>query len=345
MDGLTISVLDQSPVGEGSTGAQALRNTVELARLADRLGYHRFWVAEHHGLPAIASASPEALIGPIAQSTSHLRVGSGGVMLPHYSPFKVAETFSVLSGLFPGRVDLGIGRAPGTDPQTMHALQRDRRTGIPDDFPEQLAELLAYVDDDFPGDHPFRRLAALPGLPERPEVWLLGTSAQSAVWAAGLGLPYAFADFIQPSDGESTRWYRDHFRPSPRSPEPRVAVAVSAICADTDEEAAELALSQRAMLHLLFRGRLGPVPSVAEARAILRRLGVDPAAPVPGRRSLSGSPARLRSQVEEVAAQYAADEVLVVAITHDHDARCRSYALLAEAFELPAPGETARPTT
>src|SRR6185503_8433725 len=165
----------------------------------DRLGYTRYWVAEHHGTQGLACNSPEALIGPVAAATSRIRVGSGGVMLPHYSPFKVAETFSVLAGLFPGRIDLGIGRAAGTDPMTTHALQRDRRTAMPDDFPEQLAELLAYYEDTIPASNPLARLAkVLPGRPETPDVWLLGSSPQSGLWAADLGLPYAFADFINP---------------------------------------------------------------------------------------------------------------------------------------------------
>src|SRR3954464_8350807 len=170
MVGMRLSVLDQSPISQGSTGSQALRNTLAPPRLADRLGYHRYWVAEHHGGAMLAGPSPEVLIGPIAMSTERIRVGSGGVMLPHYSPFKVAESFSVLAGLFPGRVDLGLGRAAGTDPLTTYALQRDRREAAPDDFPEQLAELLAYLYDRLPKDHPFARLT-LPGVPERPEPW------------------------------------------------------------------------------------------------------------------------------------------------------------------------------
>src|SRR3984893_7306959 len=167
---IRISVLDQSPIAQGSSGSDALRNTLDLARLSDALGYHRYWVAEHHGGPMLAGPSPEALIGPIAAATSRIRVGSGGVMLPHYSPFKVAETFSLLSGLFPGRIDLALGRAAGTDPLTTFALQRDRRQAAPDASPQQLAELLAYLDDRMPDDHPFARLAkTLPGRPELPE--------------------------------------------------------------------------------------------------------------------------------------------------------------------------------
>src|ERR1700755_1707810 len=159
---LPIGVLDQSPVSEGMTGAQAMHNTLDLARLADALGYHRYWVAEHHGGPMLAGPSPEALIGPIASATERIRVGSGGVMLPHYSPLKVAETFSVLSGLFPDRIDLGIGRAPGTDARTTFALQRDRSRAMPDDFPDQLSELVAYLENDLPKEHPFAALGKLP---------------------------------------------------------------------------------------------------------------------------------------------------------------------------------------
>src|ERR687894_2793551 len=196
---MRLSVLDQSPISEGSTGPDALADTLALARLADELGYHRYWVAEHHGGPMLAGPAPEVLIGPLAAATRRIRVGSGGVMLPHYSPLKVAETFSLLAGLYPGRIDLGLGRASGTDPMTTYALQRDRRQASPDDFPDQLAELLAYLDDRLPPDHPFQRLgSSLPRLPQKPEPWLLGSSPQSAIWAAELGLPYAFADFINP---------------------------------------------------------------------------------------------------------------------------------------------------
>jgi luciferase family oxidoreductase group 1 len=226
---MRLSVLDQSPVPEGSTGPEALRNTLDLAQLADRLGYHRYWLAEHHGL-SLAGPSPEVLIGPIASATQRIRVGSGGVMLPHYSPFKVAENFSLLAGLYPNRIDLGIGRASGTDPLTTYALQRDRRQVAPDDFPQQLAELLAHFDRTLPADHPFSRLGdSLPGGGAKPQTWLLGSSAQSAVWAAQLALPYAFADFINPRGAEIARSYRE------KSEHAHTAVGVWAIAADTDE--------------------------------------------------------------------------------------------------------------
>src|SRR3954465_12618153 len=238
LNSMRLSVLDQSPIAEGSSGSRALQNTIDLAALADALGYTRYWVAEHHGGPMLAGPSPEALIGPIASVTSGIRVGSGGVMLPHYSPFKVAETFSVLSGLFPGRIDLGLGRAAGTDPMTTHALQRDRSRAMPDDFPQQLTELLAYYEDRTPRSTPPGRLAkVLPGRPETPEPWLLGPSPQSAVWAAELGLPYAFADFIAPRNEAIAADYRARFQPSELWREPQTIVAAWVLAADTEEEA------------------------------------------------------------------------------------------------------------
>ncbi|HEX2015830.1 MAG TPA: LLM class flavin-dependent oxidoreductase [Solirubrobacteraceae bacterium] len=339
MSALRLSVLDQSPIPEGLTGADALHNTLDLARLADARGYHRYWVAEHHGGPMLASASPEALIGPIASATRHLRVGSGGVMLPHYSPLKVAETFSILAALYPGRIDLGLGRAAGTDPITTFALQRDRRQAAPDDFPAQLAERLGYLEGRLPDDHPFARLAALPGGPARPEPWLLGSSPQSAVWAAELGLPYAFADFINPAGAPFTEVYREQFRPTQARPGPVTAVAAWVICADTDEEAQRLAASSRMTLTLLRRGQLIPVPPVEQALRFLAAEGRPLDAQPGGRRGIIGAPETVRRGLEELAAEYGAEEVIVVTITHEHAARRRSYELLAETFELRAAGE------
>jgi luciferase family oxidoreductase group 1 len=326
-----LSVLDQSPIAEGSTPAQALQNSLDLAELVDTLGYHRYWVAEHHATPALACAAPEILIGATAARTQRIRVGSGGVMLPHYSPLKVAETFSSLSGLHPERIDLGLGRAPGTDPMTMLALQRDRRHAPGDDFIEQLVELLGLLEDRLPPNHPFARHArTLPGLPERPEPWLLGSSPQSALWAAQLGLPYSFADFINPQGAPIAADYRGRFVDSERLGAPRVSVGVIAICADTDDEAERLAASSRMMLSLLRQGRLIPIPPVETALRYLETR-------TPGksdRRAVIGSPEPVRAGIEEVAAEYGAEEVLVLTITHDHAARRRSYELIAEAFGL-----------
>jgi luciferase family oxidoreductase group 1 len=283
----------------------------------------------------LACPSPEALIGPIAAATPRIRVGSGGVMLPHYSPLKVAETFSMLSGLFPDRIDLAVGRAPGTDPMTMFALQRDRRHSAPDDFPEQLAELLGYLNATLPTEHPFARLSVLPGLPQRPEPWLLGSSPQSGVWAAELGLPYAFADFINPGGAEIAARYRASFRPSPWSAAPVVIVAVWVVAAESDEQARQLAASSVMSFKLLQRGELIPVPPVDKALRFLDQQSKAPAA-TGGRqrRRVVGSPESVRLGLEAVAREYGADEVMIVTITYDHAARCRSYELVAEAFNL-----------
>jgi luciferase family oxidoreductase group 1 len=329
---MRLSVLDQSPISEGSSGSEALHNTIDLAQLADSLGYTRYWVAEHHGGPMLAGPSPEALIGPIASATSGIRVGSGGVMLPHYSPFKVAETFSVLSGLYPGRIDLGLGRAAGTDPMTTHALQRDRSRALPDDFPQQLAELLAYFEGTIPVSNPLARLQkVLPGRPETPEPWLLGSSPQSAVWAAELGIPYAFADFINPNGSEVAALYRREFKPGVRLEDPVQSVAVWAIAADSREEAERLASSSRMSFAMLRKGRLIEVPHPDKAMAFLEREGD---AMPQRRRALLGTPDEVRAGIEAVAEEYGAEEVIVVTITFDHEARRRSYELLAAEFEL-----------
>jgi luciferase family oxidoreductase group 1 len=331
MSQLVLSVLDQSPISEGQTAASALRNTLDLAQLTDELGYSRYWVAEHHATPALACAAPEILIGAIASGTERMRVGSGGVMLPHYSPLKVAETFSLLAGLHPERIDLGVGRAPGTDPLTMLALQRDRRQAAPDDFIDQLYELLALLEDRVPADHPFARHArTLPGLPERPEPWLLGSSPQSAIWAAELGLPYSFADFINPNGPSIAADYRARFVDSERLGAPQVSVGVIAICAETDAQAEELASSSRMMLSMLKQGRLIPIPPVDRALRYLETREHSPG----GRRAVIGSPQTVRAGLEDVAAEYDAEELLLLTITHDHGARRRSYELVAEEFGL-----------
>jgi luciferase family oxidoreductase group 1 len=333
-NGLFLSVLDQAPISEGMTGAEALKNSVDLAQLTDDLGYRRYWVAEHHATPMLACASPEALIGPIAAVTSRIRVGSGGVMLPHYSPLKVAETFSMFAGMFPDRIDLGIGRAPGSDPKTAYALQRDRRQPAPDDFPEQLVELIAYLEDRMPPDHPFRELARLPGLPHAPKVHLLGSSPQSGIWAAQLGLPYVFADFINPQGAAIAERYRNEFMPSESLEKPRTTVAVWALAADTDEESERLSASHRMAMRLFLRGTLIKVPPVETALRFLMEDQIGDRLHNRPRRRISGSPAKVRREIEAVAAEYGAEEVMIVTITHEHAARRRSYELIAEAFGL-----------
>lgn len=331
---LRLSVLDQSPISRGMTAGDALRNSIDLAQAADRLGYTRVWVAEHHATSMLACASPEALIGPIAAATRRIRVGSGGVMLPHYSALKVAETFRMLGALYPNRVDLGVGRAPGSDPLTAWALQRDKRQAAPDDFPDQLTELLAYIRDGLPAQHRLARMADLPPAHERPTPWLLGSSPQSGVWAAELGLPYAFADFIAPGGAAIARRYIDSFVPSRALERPQVIVAVWALCAPSDEEAERLASSSRMAFAHFLSGHPIQVPPVDEAVAFLQANAHLLPSIIQRRRAIVGSPTSVRERVEAVAEEYGADEVMIVTITHAHDARVRSYELLAEAFGL-----------
>jgi luciferase family oxidoreductase group 1 len=331
---LRLSVLDQSPISAGSSGGDALRKSIDLAQLADTLGYRRYWVAEHHGTPMLASPSPEILITAIGAATRAIRVGSGGVMLPHYSPLKVAETFSMLCGLYPERIDLALGRAPGTDPMTMFALQRDRRHPAPDDFPEQLGELLAYIRDGLPPTHRFARLVALPGLPSRPIPWLLGSSPQSGIWAAEAGLPYAFADFITPTGAPITRAYRQDFRPTPTQPNPYVIVAAWALCADSEDEALRLASSARMAFTMMRQGDLIPIPPIEVAQRFFEEHGRVTVPITNRRRWILGAPGTVRRDLEALAEEYQADEVMIVTITYDHAVRRRSYELIAQACAI-----------
>jgi luciferase family oxidoreductase group 1 len=329
-----ISVIDQSPVSAGFTPADALHNTIELARLTDRLGYHRYWIAEHHAIPALASPAPEILIDRVAAETSSIRIGSGAVLLPHYSPLKVAETFRVLHALYPNRIDLGIGRAPGGTPLDSYALRRYRDHEPDDDFPRQLVELLTFLHGGFPADHPFSRIIVTPAMPGAPDVWLLGSSRWSASAAAQLGLPYAFAHFIdQLPTRPAIEHYRSHFISSNGS-KPQIILALGVICADSDEEAERLASSARLFRRRVRQGDVRPIPTPEEA---LAELGprTEPS-PDSGEwpRYVMGAPDRVRSQLIDMASQLGIDELMVVTIVHDHQARMRSYELLAAAFEL-----------
>lgn len=319
----------------GSTPADALHNTIELARLTDRLGYHRYWIAEHHAIPALASPAPEILIDRVAAETSAIRVGSGAVLLPHYSPLKVAETFRVLHALYPNRIDLGIGRAPGGTPLDSYALRRSRDHEPGDDFPRQLVELLTFLHGGFPADHAFSRIIVTPAMPGAPDVWLLGSSRWSASAAAQLGLPYAFAHFIdQLPTRPAIEHYRSHFISSNGS-KPQIILALGVICAETDEEAERLASSARLFRRRVRQGDVRPIPSPEEA---LAELGPRDAEPVPASgewpRYVMGGPDRVRTQLLDIASQLGVDELMVVTIVHDHQARMRSYELLASAFEL-----------
>jgi len=334
MPNYRLSVLDQSPIAEGRSAADAIADTLDLARHADALGYHRYWIAEHHASPALAGAAPEALIGPIAQATTQIRVGSGGIMLPHYSPFKVAETFCLLSALAPERIDLGLGRAPGGDGRIMLALQRDRSKRMPhDDFPNNLAELLAYFDGTLPEEHAFAPLMdTLPSGGGTPEPWLLGSSMDSAIWAAEAGLPYCFADFINPDGAAMTAAYRARFKPSSRLAQPHVMAASWVIAADTTEQAERLGKPAAMLGALLQRNVHIPVPSIETAEGWLAD---NPAAlSTRRRRVILGTAPEVHAQVDAVAAEYGADEMMLVNIMSDHAARRESYQLVAQEYGL-----------
>jgi luciferase family oxidoreductase group 1 len=331
-----LSVIDQSPVPAGFTPADALQNTIELARLCDRLGYERYWIAEHHAIDALASPAPEIMIARVGAETTGIRVGSGGVMLPHYSALKVVESFRVLHALYPGRIDLGIGRAPGGTPLESHALRRDRNAPEADDFPQQLLELRAFLKRNFPPRHPFSRIRVSPHMPGAPEVWMLGSSMWSASAAAQLGLPYAFAHFInQQPTRMALEYYRDHFKPSEDLAQPRAILALGAICADTEAQALRLLGSARLFRHRIRRGEVGPIPTPEQALAELgpaREPSYPEGAEWP--RYIVGAPEQVRSQLVDMASVLHVDELMIVTITHDHRARMHSYELLAQAFEL-----------
>ena len=335
MTDFPLSVLDQSPIAEGLSAHDALHNSIDLARTADRLGYHRYWLAEHHASPGLAGCAPEALIGPVALATKRIRVGSGGVMLPHYSPFKVAETFAMLAALAPDRIDLGLGRAPGSDQRTAYALQRDRSKNMPhDDFPHNLAELLAYLGDGLPGDHPFAALKdTLPSGGGQVAPWLLGSSLDSAIWAAETGLPYCIADFINSDGLPQADIYKRNFKPSRWGAKPYLMVATWAIAADTRAEAEAHAAPARMMFAHLVRGELIPVPSVAKALAWAE----GKALPARNRRTILGSGAEVAAEIAQVQGFYGADEIMLVNIMPDHAARTHSYELIAREFGLVQP--------
>jgi luciferase family oxidoreductase group 1 len=330
---MKLSILDQSPVSEGSSPADALHNTIELAKLGDRLGYARYWIAEHHAMPALASPAPEILIARVAAETERIRVGSGAVLLPHYSPLKVAETFRMLHALHPGRIDLGLGRAPGGTPLEAFALRRQEGEDV-NDFPRRLLELMAFLDGSFPDSHPFSRILVSPAMPGGPELWLLGSSLWSASAAAQLGLPYAFAHFIEPEPTrEALAYYRKHFVPSRHASEPRVILGIGGICAQTDAEAERLASGIRLLRWRVRRGELAPIPSPDDALAALAGVPDLPSgSEFP--RDLIGDPVTVRDRLMAMATALGVDEVMIVTIVHDHQARLESYRLLAEAFGL-----------
>jgi luciferase family oxidoreductase group 1 len=334
-----LSVLDVSPVSSGSNGAQALRNTLELARLTDRLGYERYWLAEHHNLPSIASSAPEIMIGHVANVTERIRVGAGGIMLPNHAPLKVAETFRVLEALHPERIDLGIGRAPGTDPVTATALRRSQDGLEAEDFPQRFGELLAFSGDRFPEDHPFRSVVAMPSDVGLPPIWLLGSSGYSARAAGQMGLGYAFAAHFSPADpAPALLAYRESFEPSESFERPSAILAVAVICGETDKHAEMLASSMELAWVRMRSGNPGPLPSPEEALAYPYTPAERRLAEAYRFMQVVGDPRTVRARIEELAEHTAADEVMVTTNVYDHPERLRSYKRLAEVFDIATPG-------
>ena len=334
---LPLSVLDLSPVSAGASGGAALRNSLDLARLADRLGFTRYWLAEHHNLPSIASPAPDIMIGQIAAATERLRVGSGGIMLPNHAPLMVAERFKVLEALFPGRIDLGLGRAPGTDPVTSYALRRRQDAGAEDDFLERFQELTLFAEGGFPPGHPFAAIRVMPADVPLPPVWLLGSSGYSAELAAAVGSGFAFAHHFATHDATAAmRGYREHFRASQRRESPYAILAVHVVCAGTDDEAETLAATVDLNFVLRSKGEYRPLASPEEAAAYPFTAAERERIRLNRARLFVGAPATVKRRLDELVAATGADEVMVTGMVFDHEARKRSYALLAEAFGLVA---------
>src|SRR5580658_5061996 len=330
---LKMSVLDQSPVSAGSSPGQALGNSIELARLVDGLGYRRFWMSEHHAMDTLACTAPEVMLARIGAETKRIRIGSGGIMLPHYTSLKVAECFRMLHALYPGRVDLGIGRAPGGGPVEALALKRERKTRLLDDFPEQVSELLAFLGHSFPAGHPFGGIRVSPDMPGGPDVWMLGSSMWSAAAAVEFGLPYSFAHFFSPVHTRAAiETYRRSFSASIYRSEAEATVAVGVICAETQEEAEFLSSSVRLLQRRIRQGDRRPVASPEDAERELRLLGEMPMEEGEWPRYFVGTPARVKEQLEEMAAELGINELIVNTIVWDQAKRLGSYELLAGEF-------------
>ncbi|WP_324677941.1 LLM class flavin-dependent oxidoreductase [Hymenobacter sp. GOD-10R] len=328
---IRLSVLDQSPIPQGTTARQAIQNTIELAHLADRLGYTRYWVSEHHNAGSLAGTTPEVLLARLGAETEHLRLGSGGVMLPHYSALKVAENFRMLETLYPNRIDLGIGRAPGGDRLTASILNPANKFDE-NDFIDQLQDLDRYLTDE-QGEGPF--VQAAPVTDTVPERWLLSSSGQSGLFAAYLGWAFSFAHFINPNGGpQMMRMYKERFRPSPLLRAPQANFAIFVMCADTAEKAKQLEDTMVLQMMRLERGERVGFPPYEEIKAY--RYSDEELGRVAHQRKrmVSGTPEQVHAKLTKLAADYDVDEIVAVTITHDFADRLRSYELLAQVFEL-----------
>ena len=307
-----LSVLDLTRMRAGERSTDALATTVAMARLADELGYTRYWFAEHHSARGLASGAPEIMIAHVAAQTSRIRVGAGGIMLPNHAPLKIAEVFHLLEALHPGRIDLGIGRAPGTDQRTALALRRSAEALSADDYPERLAELLAYEDRAFPPGHPFSSITITPEDVPLPPIWLLGSSAFSSHLAAQMGLGFSFASHInRPAATAAMRAYRERFTPSSRFAEPHAILAVSVVAGRTMAEAEELSTIVRVGIYRLLTGQLGPSPSLEEARAVEIPSQIEPQMRAMLANQFIGTPESLAREIRALADECQADEVMI----------------------------------
>jgi luciferase family oxidoreductase group 1 len=331
---MPVSVLDLSPVPTGTRPSQALHETLELARTAEAAGYHRYWLAEHHNIPSVVSSSPEVMIAAVAAATSTIRVGSGGIMLPNHSPLKVSEWFRVLGGLYPDRIDLGLGRAPGTDQRTALALRRSREALGADDFTEQYAELRAYAEG-FPADHPFAPISAQPDDVPLPPVWILGSSTYGGQAAAILGTGFAYAGHFGTLDPAGViSSYKKFFQPSAEQAEPHAILALAAIVAETEERAQELALANALSMLRLRSGRPGPLPSAEEAAAYPWSEGERAAVEEWTGLVSVGTPDQVAADLGRKAGAAGTDELIITTSIHDPAERRNSYTLLANAWGL-----------
>jgi len=331
---MKLSVLDQSPIRSGATAQAALEETFKLARQCDELGYHRYWLAEHHASDALAGCSPEVLLGRLGAETSRIRIGSGGVMLPHYSPYKVAENFKLLQTLYPDRVDLGVGRAPGTDPFTSAALRYGSTVG-PQHFPQMVADLQALINDSEPATRGMEGARAFPLVEHPPELWMLGSSEDSAGFAADAGLPYSFAYFINPSiRTDIFELYRRQFKPGPNLSESHTSLCVFTICAESEEEAWRLSRSRDLWFVRLLQGAPGPVPTIEEATDYAYADSELQVIEASRDKRAVGTPVQVKAKLLSLAEEFGADELMILTITHDPGARSRSYTLLAQEFGL-----------
>ncbi|WP_175615984.1 LLM class flavin-dependent oxidoreductase [Piscibacillus halophilus] len=326
---MKLSVLDQSPISKGQSPEDAIHNSIQLAKEAEKLGYHRYWVAEHHSTNGLACTSPEIMIGQIASQTNRIRVGSGGVLLPQYSPLKVAENFNMLAAFYPSRIDLGVGRSPG-GPESVRLALTDGQKKSLSSSPRQVKDLQGFIHQSFPKDHDYRKIKAGPKIEHHPEIWVLGVSERGAKHAANAGVGFTYGHFINSENGkEALGLYREHFKPSPSLTKPKTNCCIFVVCAETQEKAEELALSQDLWLLNVGKGRSTIVPTINEAKNRIFNQEEIEEINKNRRRAIIGTPSFVKERLEELSEEYQTDEFLIITNIYDFNAKLKSYELLA----------------